>query len=154
MCSSDLGLSGVTIDNDGILIIPAGTPAGTYTIVYQICENLNSGNCDTASITVLVNAATITANDDDFSGTPIAGQTGGNAGDVTLNDTLNGVAVEDGDITISIVDPDGLNGVTIDNDGTLMIPSATPAGTYNIVYRICENLNLSKIGRASCRERV
>jgi large repetitive protein len=25
----------------GIVSVPAGTPAGTYTITYQICENLN-----------------------------------------------------------------------------------------------------------------
>jgi hypothetical protein len=29
-------------------------PAGSYTIVYQICDKLNPTNCDTATVTVNV----------------------------------------------------------------------------------------------------
>ncbi|WP_310556422.1 gliding motility-associated C-terminal domain-containing protein, partial [Flavobacterium sp.] len=38
----------------GDIVIPAGTPAGTYTIVYQICQVLNPSICDTATVTIVV----------------------------------------------------------------------------------------------------
>uniref|UniRef100_UPI003750C44C DUF7507 domain-containing protein n=1 Tax=Flavobacterium sp. TaxID=239 RepID=UPI003750C44C len=38
----------------GVVTVPVGTPAGTYTITYQICQNLNPTNCDTAIVTVPV----------------------------------------------------------------------------------------------------
>jgi hypothetical protein len=39
----------------GAVTVAAGTPAGTYTIDYQICENLNLTNCPT-TVTVVVAA--------------------------------------------------------------------------------------------------
>jgi hypothetical protein len=38
----------------GEVTVAVGTPVGTYTIVYRICENLNPGNCDQATVTVPV----------------------------------------------------------------------------------------------------
>jgi len=34
--------------------VAAGTPAGNYTVTYQICDKLNPTICDTASVTVPV----------------------------------------------------------------------------------------------------
>ncbi|MFM9825943.1 gliding motility-associated C-terminal domain-containing protein, partial [Flavobacterium sp.] len=36
----------------GQVSVPAGTAAGTYTIVYQICESVNQNNCDEAIVTI------------------------------------------------------------------------------------------------------
>ncbi|NHM08404.1 hypothetical protein G4D82_14360, partial [Flavobacterium sp. CYK-4] len=55
--------AGVTLSGTDVLVA-AGTPAGTYTLTYQICEILNPSNCDTAIVTVTVSAASIIANDD------------------------------------------------------------------------------------------
>ena len=141
--TNDGGLTGVAIAADGTLSVPAGTPAGSYSVTYQICENLNPTNCDTATATVTVDAAVIDAVDD---ATPaelssVNGYTGGDAGDVTTNDTLNGVAVTDSEITISVTNDGGLTGVAIAADGTLSVPAGTPAGSYSVSYQICENLN-------------
>ncbi|WP_405379751.1 gliding motility-associated C-terminal domain-containing protein [Maribacter sp. LLG6340-A2] len=135
------GLNGASVGPNGNITVPANTPAGTYEIVYNICENLNPTNCDSGIATVVIEPSVIDAVDDDFSGNPINGKDGGTAGDVTSNDTLNGVAVSDGDITITIVNNDGLNGVNIGANGNINVPSNTPAGTYTIEYNICENLN-------------
>ena len=40
----------------GQISVPIGTPAGTYTIVYSICEKSNLTNCDSATVTVKLNA--------------------------------------------------------------------------------------------------
>ena len=39
----------------GLVSVPAGTPAGTYNITYQICEKLNPLNCANNIATVTVN---------------------------------------------------------------------------------------------------
>jgi hypothetical protein len=39
--------AGITLSGTNVLVA-AGTPAGNYSLVYQICENTKSTNCDTA----------------------------------------------------------------------------------------------------------
>ena len=47
--------SNITLNfSDGSVNIAPGTPNGTYTIVYQICDKLNVTQCDTATITLTV----------------------------------------------------------------------------------------------------
>ncbi|MFD2909035.1 hypothetical protein ACFSX9_09825, partial [Flavobacterium ardleyense] len=90
----------------GIVSVPAQTPAGTYTIEYQICELLNPSNCDTAIVTVVVEAAVIVADNDDTSATPVNGLDGNtNLVNAYTNDTLNGVAVVVSEITGTILTP-------------------------------------------------
>ncbi len=125
----------------GVVSVPAGTPAGTYTIVYRICENLNPANCDTATITVTVDAAPIDAVDDAFP--PVNGVGGGSTASVLVNDTLNGVAVNPADVTLTPgIAPTPTSGSIVMNpDGTITIAPNTEAGTYQYPYTICEVLN-------------
>lgn len=51
------GLPGLSLDANGRLLLPPGTPAGSYIATYQICERLNPANCDTANVPVLVQGA-------------------------------------------------------------------------------------------------
>ncbi|MBK8457778.1 MAG: hypothetical protein IPL47_12265 [Phyllobacteriaceae bacterium] len=53
---ADGGLTGVTINPDGTLTVPAATPAGVYPVDYRICEVANPANCDTAIASVTVGA--------------------------------------------------------------------------------------------------
>ena len=142
------GLTGVTINASGTLTIPAATPAATYTVTYQICEVLNATNCDTANVTVVVNAAAIVANDDDFSASPVNGLVGGNTATVFTNDTLNGAAFAPADVTPTITSNGGITGLTINASGTLTIPATTPAATYTVTYQICEVLNATNCDAA------
>ncbi len=48
------GIVGASIGSNGILIIPIGTPIGSYTLTYSICQVNNSNNCDTAIVTIEV----------------------------------------------------------------------------------------------------
>ncbi len=130
----------LTLNGDGIIDVAAGTPAGTYQLTYQICEVLNPTNCDTAVASVTVDAAPIVANDD--SATGVNGVTGATGViDVFTNDTLNGVAVNPSDVTLTetIADPNGY--LTLNGDGTIDVAAGTPAGTYQLTYQICEVLN-------------
>ncbi len=135
------GLTGVTIDANGLLAVPAGSTPGTYVVTYQICEVANPANCDTANATVVLNPPAIVANDDNFSATPINGLTGGATPTVYTNDTLNGVAFAPASVTPTITNAGGLTGVIINAGGTLTVPAGTPAGSYPVTYQICEAAN-------------
>ncbi|WP_264521002.1 gliding motility-associated C-terminal domain-containing protein [Flavobacterium sp. N1994] len=128
---------GITLSGTDVLVAP-GTPAGSYTLVYQICEILNPTNCDTATVSVSVSAAQIIANDD--AGTPVNGLTGGTAfTNVLVNDTLNGVPVLASQVNTTFVSSTN-PGITLSGTDVLVAPG-TPAGSYTLVYQICEILN-------------
>ncbi|MPS64647.1 MAG: hypothetical protein DI622_07725 [Chryseobacterium sp.] len=46
---------------DGHITVAPGTPSGTYTLVYQICQQADPANCDTAFDTVIVPGGGITS---------------------------------------------------------------------------------------------
>ena len=125
----------------GIVTVPANTPAGIYTIKYQICEKLNPINCDSATVTVVVEKAKIEANTEITM--PIDGMTGGKTPSLTDNDKLNGntvvIGTNPGEVILTGVSvPSGL---TLNSDGTVTVAPNTPAGNYNVEYKICEITN-------------
>jgi gliding motility-associated-like protein len=135
---------GITL-NGSQVVVAAWTPAGDYTLVYEICEKLNPNNCDTATVTVAVNNQ-IDAQDDTI--TDIDGTTGNaNAGNVLGNDTLNGSNVAIGQVKLTITTPatsiGGAPVPDIDSIGQISIPPGTAGGTYTIVYQICDVINLT-----------
>ena len=137
---------GVSLDvATGAISVAAGVPAGTYTITYQICETANPTNCATATATIVVAAPAIVATND--APPAVNGTNGGN--DVInafANDTLNGAPVVLSAITATVTSPaTPINGGPIPVldpvTGLVDVPAGTPAGTYSIGYRICENNN-------------
>ena len=127
----------ITLSGTNVVVAP-GTPAGTYNLVYQICEILNPNNCDTATVAVTVNAATILANDDSYSS--IICSSVGTVGNVLINDFLNGNPVTSGIINISLVSAGNPN-ITLDNFGNINVQSGITVGSYVLTYQICEKLN-------------
>jgi hypothetical protein len=137
-------IAGITLSGTDVVVAP-GTPAGSYTLTYQICEVLNASNCDTAVVTVTVSAASIIANDD--AGTPVNGLTGGTAfTNVLVNDTLNGVLVNASQVNLTFVSSTNA-GVTLSGTDVVVAPG-TPAGSYTLTYQICEVLNASNCDTA------
>ena len=135
------GTNTPTLDSDGKVTVPNNTPAGTYTIVYQICDKLNSGNCATTTATVVVDNPTITADPDTFTIT-----TGTSTKSVLDNDKIGTATATTNTVSISVVTgatpkQPGTNTPTLDSDGKVTVPNNTPAGTYTIVYQICDKLN-------------
>ena len=145
--SSDLNLTIVTADPKGMLTLnPDGTvtlganaPSGTYENVYQICEKLNPANCSSASVKVTVGTPIINAVEETTT-TVVNGVVGGTTESLVTNDTLNGspvvIGTKPGNVTLSEVTlPTGL---VLNADGTVTVPANTPAGNYNLEYKICE----------------
>ena len=131
--------TGVTSNTNGQLVIPAGTPAGTHTITYRVCEKLNPTNCHIVTSTLVIGTGSLTV-------TPVTpltvpnGISGGTTSSVLTGITLNGTTVTNtNSVTISF---SGLpTGVTSNTNGQLVIPAGTPAGTHTITYKVCEKLN-------------
>lgn len=57
-----LSIAGATINSSGLISIPAGTPAGTYTLTYRLSTIGNCNVTDTATVTILVTNSNITPN--------------------------------------------------------------------------------------------
>ena len=129
------------------VVVAPGTPAGTYYLVYQICEIANPTNCDPATVTIVVSASQIIANDDNASG--INGSIGAiNVVNVFTNDLLNGNPVNPVDVVLTLVTPDPSGNLTLNPDGSVNVAPNTPGGTYTLTYQICEVLNPTNCDQA------
>ncbi|WP_444647858.1 gliding motility-associated C-terminal domain-containing protein [Flavobacterium columnare] len=132
--------SGLIVNPNGTVSVPANTPAGTYTVNYTICEVNNPKNCSNVNSIVVVDTPQIIAVTETT--TPINGLSGGTTAPLTANDTLNGALVTVGtapgnvQITASTVPVD--SGLIVNPNGTVSVPANTPAGTYTVNYTICE----------------
>ena len=138
--TNDGGLTGLTVDGTGKLVVPNNSTPGTYTITYKICDKANLGVCDTAVVKIKVTGttSTIDAVDDGEKTLP---RTGGIV-EVLTNDTLNGSPATKDNVTVAIDNNDGLTGLTVNGDGKLVVPNNTTPNTYTVTYKICDKANL------------
>jgi large repetitive protein len=131
----------------GIVGVAAGTPAGTYSFDYQICEILNPANCRTATVSITVDAASLVATADGATG--VNGASGAsNIANAFAGDTINGAAATPGNAVLSVATASVVPaGLTFDTaTGNVSVAAGTAAGTYSFDYQICELLN-----PANCR---
>jgi len=143
--------SGVT----GNISVPVSVPATAITTQtyarfrWSTASGLNStatasnGEVEDYALTIASGIA-ITANNDDFSGTPIDGISGGTTASIFANDDLDGSTPDDTTVTASLTSLgglDGLAGVNINPDGTIILPPGTLAGTFTLTYEICDTSN-------------
>ena len=138
----------LVINEDGTINVVPGTEAGTYTIQYTICDAADSGNCDTATVTVEVlqgPSNIIDAVDDTY--TAETGD-GGMIPDsnVLSNDTYNGEGATFADVILTSTSTDAL---IINEDGSVSIVEGTEAGTYTISYTICDVLDVDNCDSAT-----
>ena len=119
---------------NGNVIVPNNTPAGIYTITYQICTVATPTACATTTVQVTVPAATPTPTIapiavDDRATTPLNTPIVVN---VLANDTLNGA-------TTPNVVANPANGTVIVNlDGSIEYrPNTGFTGTDTFVYELC-----------------
>ena len=136
--------TGIQTNTDGTITAPAGTPAGTYTLTYRICEQLNGTNCSAATVTLVVGQATLTAAADTF--TVTNGANGGTTSSVLENDRYNGTINLVGNASVTLTWTNVPAGVQTHTDGTITIPAGTRSGTYEVGYKLCENI----VGNNNC----
>jgi len=131
--------AGIQTATNGDLTVTSGTASGTYTVTYKLCENLNGGNCSTATATIVVGQATLTAVGDTF--TVTNGANGGAAGNVLTNDEYNGTTGLVGNASVTLTWLTVPAGIQTATNGDLTVAAGTASGTYEVSYKLCENLN-------------
>jgi gliding motility-associated-like protein len=132
--------------NGRISVFPM-TPAGVYYFVYRICDTLNPTNCDTALVTVNVTAPPIAGNADMLSVNGFDG--GNNLLNVRNNDLLNGAAVNGTNVITTLVTPASNPAITLNTStGMVSVVGGQVAGSYSLVYSICDSMNTSNCDTA------
>ena len=147
--TNDGGLTGLTVDGTGKLVVPNNSTPGTYTITYEICDKANSNVCDTATAKIKV-PSVIDAVDDPEVSVPRAGGTVS----ILTNDTLNGNPATTSNVTITVTNDGGLTGLTVDGTGKLVVPNNTTPNTYTVTYKICDKANLGVCDTAVVKIKV
>ncbi len=138
----------ITMGTDGNITISPNTPSGTYTGTYTICDRVNTSNCTSTTVTIVVTAVTtptvITATDDPVTVTTTES---GTVVNVLDNDRLGTKTPTTSDVTITVTStPTGAIVPNLDPvTGDVTVPSGTPTGTYVIGYEIC-----TKVGTVTC----
>ncbi|WP_217537804.1 Ig-like domain-containing protein [Stenotrophomonas sp. GbtcB23] len=123
---------------DGSFTYTANAGAtGTDTFSYQLCLPApNGAACDTATVTLNINASVIDAVADDFTATPVPAQSGGTlATSVLANDTFDGNPVVAANLTTTLITAPA--GYVMDAGGFITVPAGTAAGAVTLAYRIC-----------------
>ena len=143
----------------GKISVPAGTKSGTYTIQYKICHTENSITvCDTATATIKVGSTPIVAKADTYTITNGTSTTT-TTGTVLDNDKLGTKTPTTTDVILTVVTTttdvaEATKTPTLNNNGTVTVPSGTKSGTYEIVYSICERLNPDNCATATATVKV
>ena len=132
----------LSVNLAGNVLIPQGTPTGTYTLQYRICDVKDTHNCATATITVIVTEipiAPIVARDDTYTitiGTTTITES------IYSNDSIGGQAPNASLVSFQVIggskDSDNFYLLSVNLAGNVLIPQGTPIGTYTLEYRICD----------------
>jgi uncharacterized delta-60 repeat protein len=117
---------------DGSLVSAGSNPYGQ---LGNGTTNVNSNTfVSTGSCSMVINAV-----NDNFYSTPISAVSGGTTSSVAANDIVNGVALNNSCISISLVNNGGLTGATMSSTGVITVPPATTVGNYTLTYQVCQN---------------
>ncbi len=111
---------------------------GPVQFVYSVCDNGSPQACARATVYLLVAPNDLVAEIDNFQENEVNGLAGGIAGNVLANDQMNDKPVGASEVRIKVKNDGGMNGVSIDQNGNLIVPKGTAAGSYIITYTICD----------------
>ena len=148
----------LSVNLAGNILIPQGTPTGTYTLQYRICDMNDIHNCATATITVVITEIPIlpvVARDDTYTVT---------VGTTTITESIyHNDSIGEQTANTSLVNFQAIGGSKDSNNfyilsvslaGNVLIPQATPIGTYTLEYRICDVHHRSNCDSATVRVSV
>ena len=145
----------ITMNPNGSITVKRGTPKGTYTYEYTICQKDVPTNCDKAKVSFEVIEAHIFAKDD---GVWEVGTEGALTPSVLNNDIIGErVGIAPSEVTITktngkpVIDDTKM---VMNEDGRISVKKNIPEGTYTYYYTITENANTANTSSASVTIRV
>ena len=145
----------ITMNPNGSITVKRGTPKGTYTYEYTICQKDVPTNCDKAKVSFEVIEAHIFAKDD---GVWEVGTEGALTPSVLNNDILGervGIAPSEVDIQQTqgkaVIDDTKM---VMNKDGRISVKKGIAEGPYTYYYTITEKANPSNTSSAKVTIRV
>ena len=145
----------ITMNPNGSITVKRGTPKGTYTYEYTICQKDVPTNCDKAKVSFEVIEAHIFAKDD---GVWEVGTEGALTPSVLNNDIIGErVGIAPSEVTITETNGKPVMDKTkmvMNEDGRISVKKNIPEGTYTYYYTITEKANTANTSSASVTIRV
>ena len=145
----------ITMNPNGSITVKRGTPKGTYTYEYTICQKDVPTNCDKAKVSFEVIEAHIFAKDD---GVWEVGTEGALTPSILNNDILGErVGIAPSEVTITktngkpVIDDTKM---VMNEDGRISVKKGIAEGTYTYYYTITEKANTANTSSASVTIRV
>ena len=123
----------------GSVTVSNNTPAGVYTISYDVCAG---SACTSATVTVTVPQLQPYLPNNNMVYTDTTTTTAGNIINGGTVGTQTATTGTGGNVTITVVTPatpqvPGDTVPTLNPDGTVTVPTGTRSGTYTITYQVC-----------------
>ena len=145
----------ITMNPNGSITVKRGTPKGTYTYEYTICQKDVPTNCDTAKVSFEVIEAHIFAKDD---GVWEVGTEGALTPSILNNDILGErVGIAPSEVAIQQTQGEAVIDKTLmvmNEDGRISVMKDIPEKTYTYYYTITENANRANFSKAKVIIRV
>ena len=145
----------ITMNPNGSITVKRGTPKGTYTYEYTICQKDVPTNCDKAKVSFEVIEAHIFAKDD---GVWEVGTEGALTPSVLNNDIIGErVGIAPSEVTITETNGKPVMDKTkmvMNEDGRISVKKGIAEGTYTYYYTITEKANTANTSSASVTIRV
>jgi large repetitive protein len=136
--------AGITLNALGGVNVAPGTPNGTHSLVYRICEKGNSTNCAQATVTLI--PSVIDAVDDYYR---MSSKVAFNTPSVLTNDYFGGARANAGQVRITLLGPLPY-GVSFNSfTGVFSSAGKVTSGLYATRYQICELGNLGNCDAAN-----
>jgi ligand-binding sensor protein len=131
--------TGISMDTTlGAVTIVPGTPPGTYTLTYQLCDDNLPVNCATSIVTINVTPAIAPVTE---TGSAVAGTPSAAIANVTTNDSVNGLAAALGTGGNATIVQSGTwpAGITLDPlSGAVNTNASVQPGSYVVIYQLCD----------------
>ena len=138
----------------GKIKLPQGTPSGTYTIKYTVCDTATGAakSCKQATATVVVDANAIIATNDtnnkdvEFNANTAQNVKAASNNDLNVldNDKL-GATIGLNNTLVTIQTTQSEANITIQPDGKVQVAAGKAAGVYELKYKIKDNANPTNI---------
>jgi hypothetical protein len=133
----------------GAVSVAPATAAGSYALVYRICETANPTNCDSATVTATVGSYPIDAVNDSTRASSKPASAVTILPSVLANDWFAGARATTAKVRLTQVSSGSPNIVLDTSTGAVRLLRKTDSGPYSLVYRICEIGNATNCDQAT-----
>ncbi|MDZ4667114.1 MAG: gliding motility-associated C-terminal domain-containing protein [bacterium] len=141
--------SAITLNTStGMISVAPAQVAGNYTLVYSICDSMNTTSCDTAIVYINLTPPPIDAKNDTAYVDGYAATA--NVINVLSNDLLNNASIAINAVSVKWHVASNHPNITLDTlTGNIQVSPRIAVGTYSLQYRIIDTANMGSSDTAT-----